>query len=452
MHPVAAAIAAILQPDEIILEDSPLYEHESLAWLANKDSKPPMALRPRSVSALQALMRFVYDSDLDFAMRSTGVGSSSGWDLVISMTAFDGFSFDAEQENVTVGAGQTWGDVDRKMDSDAQGYAVVGARQPYVGVGGCILGGGLSWLSHEFGLISDPANLLDAQVVLSDGRVVWAKEEEDLLWALRGGGGNFGIVTAFKLKPRPFPRNVFRGFIIYPQSSLAAVSQAVSAFTREIKDPKVALHTCILNPGSPFFPSSRFDRFFVIEGLVDMTKEQSLMELLGITANTTTPKGKIKAFMGGALVADVDDEFLMRMSEWFDRIVSHHPALAEGSYVLLEVLQEGALNSSGSLSATAWPHAYHRYVLQLGVGSLTDTDYPNELAYRLMQESYAEIAPGHEEGDFFPNVVEEFMDVSKIYKSHYDKLRKLKTKYDSRARFDKGIFMPPYISEGVLGS
>jgi hypothetical protein len=69
---------------------------------------------------------------------------------------------------------------------------VVGARCPFVGVGGSILSGGISWVSHEFGLSSDPQNLLDAHVVLENGSSIWASEDPDLLWALRGGGGNFG--------------------------------------------------------------------------------------------------------------------------------------------------------------------------------------------------------------------------------------------------------------------
>lgn len=69
---------------------------------------------------------------------------------------------------------------------------MVGARCPYVGVVGSTLTGGLSWLSHEFGLSSDPHNLLDALIVLADGSLTWASNDPGLLWALRGGGGNFG--------------------------------------------------------------------------------------------------------------------------------------------------------------------------------------------------------------------------------------------------------------------
>jgi FAD/FMN-containing dehydrogenase len=65
-------------------------------------------------------------------------------------------------------------------------------RAPFVGVGGAVLTAGISWISHEFGLASDPKNILDARVVLLDSRIIWASEEPDLLWGLRGGGGNFG--------------------------------------------------------------------------------------------------------------------------------------------------------------------------------------------------------------------------------------------------------------------
>lgn len=69
---------------------------------------------------------------------------------------------------------------------------MLSARTPFVGVGGSILTGGVSWASQEFGLASDPQNLLDAHIVMTTGRSLWASEEPDLLWALRGGGGNFG--------------------------------------------------------------------------------------------------------------------------------------------------------------------------------------------------------------------------------------------------------------------
>ncbi|KAK4975653.1 hypothetical protein LTR66_010924 [Elasticomyces elasticus] len=185
-------IQRMLDPSEIFDQSSPNYQRETHCWAAQKDQHPAIVLRPKSLPALQSVLRYLYASDLDFAVRSGGVGSSSARDVVLSMGAFDGFDFDRERATVVLGAGQLWGDVDRKMAALAPGYATVGARYPFVGVGGSILSGGFSWLSHEYGLCSDPKNLLDAQVVLFDGRVVWASQEPELLWALRGGCGNFG--------------------------------------------------------------------------------------------------------------------------------------------------------------------------------------------------------------------------------------------------------------------
>jgi len=142
------------------------------------------------------------------------------------MRLFNHVKFDSETEVVTLGAGSLWGEVEHELEKLAKGYAgkqinlafimpqntlstntieVPCARIPYLGVAGSILHGGFSWLSHEYGLISDPQNLLDAQIVLRDGRVLWTAEEEpELLWALRGGGGNFGGLSSLPFLKRLF--------------------------------------------------------------------------------------------------------------------------------------------------------------------------------------------------------------------------------------------------------
>lgn len=208
-----SALRAILSPGEILDVSSPEYLLHTETWSAQKNRHPAWVLRPSTLLALQNTVQYLCQEDeIDFAVRSGGIGSSSASDIVLSMAAFDGFEFDPNSETVIVGVGQTWGDVDRKIEESAPGYAglfslitlpifcetdvtrqifeVVGARTPYVGVGGSILCD-ISWLSSEFGLGSDPRNLLDAQVVLTDGCTLWASTEPDLLWALRGGGGNF---------------------------------------------------------------------------------------------------------------------------------------------------------------------------------------------------------------------------------------------------------------------
>lgn len=118
-----SSIEAILSSEEIILPSSPRYTPESQCWAFQKDLKPAVVLRPNSLPSLQRTVKYLCDSNLDFGVRSGGVGSSSGRDAVLSVTAFDRFEFDAENETVIIGSGQLWGDVDRKMEKEAPGYA-----------------------------------------------------------------------------------------------------------------------------------------------------------------------------------------------------------------------------------------------------------------------------------------------------------------------------------------
>lgn len=97
-------------------------------------------------------------------------------------------------------------------------------------------------MSSELGLSSDPQNMLDAQVVLMDGSVLWASSDSELLWALRGGGGRFGVVTAFKLRAHKYPQKVYSGMILYPREALDELAKKVPKFAAENTDPKVAMH------------------------------------------------------------------------------------------------------------------------------------------------------------------------------------------------------------------
>jgi FAD binding domain len=236
------ALKGILPPKAIINSSSSKYENESRCWALQKNLHPALVLRPESIEQLQATIEYLYNSDLDFAIRSGGVGGSSSKAIVTSLSAFDDFAYDDHTKTVIVGAGQTWGTVVAKLEEVAPDYGIVCGRAPYVGVGGSLLNGGIGWLSHEFGLGSDPQNMIDAHVVLTDGRAMWASEYPDLLWALRGGGGNFAIVTKFKLQCHRYPSDIYSGIIIVPIDKIEVVSKAVSTFTSRPEDSKMAMH------------------------------------------------------------------------------------------------------------------------------------------------------------------------------------------------------------------
>ena len=248
-----AELQSIVSPSEIHLPGTPSHRAQSLPWSQHAEAHPKLVITPSTLPSLQNVLKLLYSNHtLDFAVRNTGTGSASARDVILSMQGFKNFAFDEESETVTLGAGLDWGEVEVLMAAQAPGWALVGARCGWVGVAGGALVGGYSWLSHEFGLISDPQNLLDVQVVLQDGRVVWASEEEDgeLLWGLRGGGGNFGVVSALRMRARRYPGAVFAGMAFLPYERLEEVGRWVEAMAEREKDPKLAFGVTNQGPGT----------------------------------------------------------------------------------------------------------------------------------------------------------------------------------------------------------
>lgn len=116
-----AAIAEILPPEEILEPSSGLYEKESKTWAYQRQQHPALVVRPASAAKLQKLVPYLYASDLDFAIRCGGIGSSSAKHVVVSMKAFDAVAFNPDDQTVTVGAGLTWGEVEQKLEELAPG-------------------------------------------------------------------------------------------------------------------------------------------------------------------------------------------------------------------------------------------------------------------------------------------------------------------------------------------
>ena len=115
-------IKSLLSPEEIIEPSSPSYRSESITWAAQKNLHPRLVIRPTTVESLSTALAYLSKSSLQFGVRSQGFGSSSAKDVLISMTAFDRFHFDRENEVVTVGAGQTWEEYYKKMEQVAPEY------------------------------------------------------------------------------------------------------------------------------------------------------------------------------------------------------------------------------------------------------------------------------------------------------------------------------------------
>ncbi|KAJ9601879.1 hypothetical protein H2200_013628 [Cladophialophora chaetospira] len=447
-------LKTLLSPEEIITIDSPNYDSESRTWAIQANKHPAVVVIPKDLETLSKVVSYANTTSLDIGVRCTGIGSASAKDVLISLSAFKSFSFDRSQETITFGAGHNWGEIDQKVEEQAPGYAAVSARCTYVGVGGSILHGGQSWLSSEHGLSSDPQNLLDAQVVKLDGSVLWASKEPDLLWALRGGGGGFGVVVAYKMRVYKYPSSIFCGQIIYPPEALHDIARETAAFASRCSDPKVAMHLYCLDmtagtyagkepkPGLAIFAydangpehgrsKDGFKWALEIPGAVDLTKTSTFREVNQAFDQSKAPFGKINTWAAGVTVPAVNEELILRAWDWYLALLKKDSKLVMGTYVLMEVMQKAVYQSLGFPSlVSAWPHTRNQHNLQLGTGVVPGSPESDALAHKAMAEGPYEIRPGHTGADYFPNFIEDFVDPKKVFGVNWDRLVEVKRKYD----------------------
>jgi len=193
------------------------YEEARKVYNGMIDRRPAIIVRCVDVADVIAAVNFARDQKLAVAVRGGG-HSGPGWctvddGLVIDLTRMRGIRVDPEARTVRVEGGARWGDVDHA--THPFGLATPSGFISTTGVGGLTLGGGIGYLSRTYGLTLD--NLLSVDMVLADGRFVTAsgKENKDLFWAVRGGGGNFGVVTAFEYRLHPISQ-VYGGPMIWP--------------------------------------------------------------------------------------------------------------------------------------------------------------------------------------------------------------------------------------------
>ncbi|MDP9869314.1 MULTISPECIES: FAD-binding oxidoreductase [Streptosporangium] len=210
---------------DIIEPGAAEYTAASRSVLAS--GSPACVLRPRSVGDVRAAVRFAADAGLSPAVRGgghsfAGFGTTDDG-VVIDLSELANVEvIDKERHLVRIGGGATWGQVATALAP--HGLAISSGDTKSVGVGGLTLTGGIGWKVRKYGLALD--NVVTVEVVTAGGEVVQAGAEEnpELFWAIRGGGGNFGIVTAFEFAAHP-TTDVFYGRIAFPASEAAAVLQ-----------------------------------------------------------------------------------------------------------------------------------------------------------------------------------------------------------------------------------
>ena len=230
----------------------PRYDAARTAWNGMIDVRPALIAHCGNTDDIAAAVNLTRTAGRPLAVRAGG-HSVAGFctcedGVVIDLTGLRRVTVDAERRLAVVEPGATWANFDAA--TGAHGLASTGGLVSSTGVAGLTLGGGIGWLQRKYGLACD--NLRSAQVVTADGEVIDADEE--LLWGLRGGGGNFGVVTRFVFDLHPVS-TVLGGLLIFPYERAAEVLHAFREWAVEAPDEAALLAAINCAPPEPFVPT-----------------------------------------------------------------------------------------------------------------------------------------------------------------------------------------------------
>lgn len=243
---------------DVILPDDPSYDEVRQIWNAMIDRKPGMIARCKTADDVVQSVNFARDNDLLISVRGGGhnIAGNAVCDdgLMIDLSLLNEVQVYPSAQKAIVGPGCTLGDIDAKTQN--YGLAMPVGINSTTGIAGLTLGGGFGWLSRKYGMTID--SLVSANVVTADGRQVLASEteNEDLFWALRGGGGNFGIVTQFEFQLHPVGPEVLSGLIVFPFSQAKSVISQFAKFTETAPEELSVWMVSRKAPPLPFLPES----------------------------------------------------------------------------------------------------------------------------------------------------------------------------------------------------
>ena len=223
---------------ESLLRGDAGYDEARQVWNAMVDKRPALIARCSGTADVINSVNFARENNLLISVRGGGhnfPGNSVCNDgLMIDLSRMTGVRVDPMARTVRAQGGTKWGAFDH--ETQAFGLAAPGGTDVDTGIAGLTLGGGIGWLSGSHGLSCD--NLVSADVVTADGRSLTASANEnpDLLWALRGGGGNFGVVTSLEYQLHPVGPEVLAGFLVYPFSQVKGFFAMVNELTDTMPD------------------------------------------------------------------------------------------------------------------------------------------------------------------------------------------------------------------------
>ena len=356
------------------------YDEARRGWNGRFDRHPAAIVRCVDAGDVQAAVLFAREHDLPPAVRSGGHdfagNSTSDGGLVIDLSLMNHVSVDPSAKRLRVEPGARWAQVDAA--TQAHGLATTGGTVSTVGVAGFILGGGSGYLSRKFGLGLD--NLLAADIVTADGRLrhVSSREHADLFWALRGGSGNFGIVTALELQLHGLGAEVTAGQIIHALDDAPAGLRFYRDFMRGASDDIQGYAFFIRIPPIPAFPEALHGQVvldLVVAHAGDQAEaERALAPLRGFgspaldTVARVPYTGLQQAFDAGMASGNrwySRSHYLRDLNDDAIETIVSRVASLPGAFSMVYLGGEGGASGRAPADATAYPHRDATFFLHM---------------------------------------------------------------------------------------
>jgi FAD/FMN-containing dehydrogenase len=429
---------------EVILPSDGAYESARKIWNATIDKRPGMIVRCRTTADVVQAVNFARDSEVLLAIRGGGhniAGNALCDDgVVIDLSQMKAASVDPKTRRATIEGGATLADLDAA--TQAHGLATPLGINSTTGVAGLTLGGGFGWLSRKYGMTVD--NLESAEVVTAAGEVIRASatEHPDLFWALRGGSGNFGVVTRFEYRLHPVGPEVLSGLIVYPISQAKSVMQKYRDFVAKAPDELSVWTVLRLAPPLPFLPPEVHGKGIVALALIyagDPKKGEPLVEPLrrfgapvgehvGVQPYTAWQQAFDPLLTPGARnywkshnFSTLDDKLIDTVIEYVGKLPSPQCEIFFGAL--------GGATMRPAPDSAAYPHRDAEYVMN--VHGRWDDAADDERCIRWARDYFNASAP-YASGGVYVNFLtaDESARVRSAYGSNYDRLANVKRKYD----------------------
>lgn len=430
----------------IVLPSDDDYDNIRKVYNAMIDKHPGMIVMCADVADVIAAVNFGRENNLLVAVRGGGHnGGGLGLcdeGLVIDLSGLKSVRVDVINKTVRVGGGNILREVDHA--THAFGLAVPAGIISTTGVGGLTLGGGVGYLSRKYGLTID--NLLEADMILADGTFVTvsAEKNSDLFWAIRGGGGNFGIVTSFKFQAHPV-RNIFGGPTLWPIEKTEEIMEWYHEFLNNSPDDLNGFIATLIIPGDPFPEHLHNKQFCAIvwcytgeltkaeEVFKPILDKKPIFDLVG-----EMPYPALQTLFDGLMPPGL--QWYWR-ADFFDdlgpQIRAQH--LKFGSNIPTPLSQMHLYPITGAASRVGkedTPWAY-RDATYAGVIVGIDPDPENaDLITKWCKDFYEALHPYSSGGAYSNFLMDEGQDrVKSSYKENYNRLVSVKNKYDPNNLF-----------------